>query len=140
MTIPAIKGVEVGLGFAAAASSGSQVHDEIYLDKQGAFRRATNRAGGIEGGISTGETIVLRAAMKPIATLRSPLGSVDLSSGESVSARFERSDVCAVPAASIVGEAVVALALANSLLERVGGTTVDEVVARAKYLWERNRR
>ena len=140
MTIPAIKGVEVGLGFAAAASQGSQVHDEIFLDEQGAFRRATNRAGGIEGGISTGETVVLRAAMKPIATLRSPLGSVDLSSGERVSARFERSDVCAVPAASIVGEAVVALALADALLGRVGGTTVAEVVSRAKDLWERNRR
>jgi chorismate synthase len=140
MTIPAIKGVEVGLGFTAAAEPGSQVHDEIVLDETGSFRRFTNRAGGIEGGISTGEIILVRAAMKPIATLRSGLATVDVSSGERVTARFERSDVCAVPAAAVVAEAVIALALADALLARVGGTTVAEVVSGAAGLRRRNRR
>lgn len=140
MTIPAIKGVEVGMGFAAAAERGSLVHDEIVLDEEGSFRRSTNRAGGIEGGISTGEVILVRAAMKPIATLRSGLATVDVSSGERVTARFERSDVCAVPAAAVVAEAVMALALADALLARVGGTTVAEVAAAAAGLRRRNRR
>ncbi|MGO8684238.1 MAG: chorismate synthase [Thermoleophilia bacterium] len=140
LTIPAIKGVEIGLGFAAAAKRGSLVHDEISLDEQGSFHRSTNRAGGIEGGISTGETILLRAAMKPIATLRSGLATVDMSSGERVTARFERSDVCAVPAAAVVAEAVIALALADALLARLGGTTVTEVVAGTAGLRRRNRR
>jgi len=126
MSVPAMKGVEVGLGFACAALPGSAVHDEILIDEHDDYRRATNRAGGIEGGISTGEPIVLRIAMKPIATLLEPLASVDLDSGLPTAAHVERSDVCAVPAAAVVGEAVVALALADAALERFGGQTVRE--------------
>ena len=144
-TVPAIKGLEFGLGFAAAALRGSQVHDEIVrtapappgadaadpgvAPAAGPYQRRGNNAGGIEGGISTGAPIVLRAAMKPISTLRTPLHSVDMRSGEAVESRFERSDTCAVPAAGIVLEAVVALALAGALLERFGGATVDDVRA-----------
>jgi chorismate synthase len=132
MSIPAIKGVEVGLGFGAAALPGSRVHDAILPRAAGetAFggvRRPTNRAGGLEGGISNGMPVVVRAAMKPIATLRRPLPSVDLVSKARVDAAYERSDVCAVPAAAIIAEAMVRLVLADALLERVGGTTWDEV-------------
>ena len=127
-TVPAIKGVEFGLGFAAAGRRGSQVHDAIGWGEDG-YRRDSNNAGGIEGGISTGAPIVLRAAMKPISTLRSPLQSVDMRSHEAVESRFERSDTCAVPAAGIVLEAVVALTLAQAALERFGGATVDDVRA-----------
>jgi chorismate synthase len=127
-TVPAIKGLEFGLGFRAAALRGSQVHDEIVRAPAAVpYARLGNNAGGIEGGISTGAPIVLRAAMKPISTLRTPLRSVDMQSGEAVESRFERSDTCAVPAAGIVLEAVVALALAGALLERFGGATVDDV-------------
>jgi len=126
MSVPAMRGVEVGLGFACAALPGSEVHDEILIDEHDDYRRATNRAGGIEGGISTGEPIVLRVAMKPIATLLEPLASVDLDTGLPTAAHVERSDVCAVPAAAVVGEAVVALALAEAALERFGGQTVSE--------------
>ncbi len=129
LTVPAIKGVEFGLGFAAAALPGSQVHDAIEYrgeEEGGGYARAGNNAGGIEGGISTGAPIVLRAAMKPISTLRSPLPSVDMRTHEVVESRFERSDICAVPAAGIVLEAVVALALAAAALERFGGATVGD--------------
>ena len=137
-TVPAIKGVEFGLGFAAAGLRGSQVHDAIAWDKDG-YRRDGNNAGGIEGGISTGAPIVLRAAMKPISTLRSPLRSVDMRSHEAVESRFERSDTCAVPAAGIVLEAVVALTLAQAALERFGGATVDDVRAAVDAFWARLR-
>jgi chorismate synthase len=140
MSVPAVKGVEIGLGFGAAELPGSTVHDEIMLDADRNYARRTNRAGGIEGGISTGEALVVRAAMKPIATLRRPLSSLDLATGEVVDARFERSDVCAVPAAAVVGEAVVALALAGALVERVGAATVAELVAAVAALRARNRR
>jgi chorismate synthase len=139
LSIPAMKGVEIGDGFAAAAERGSQVHDEIVLD-DGVFGRRTNRAGGIEGGISTGEPIVVRVAMKPIATLLEPLQSVDLDSGEATASRFERSDVCAVPAASVVGEAVVALTLASAALERFGGAAVSEFASAVGAFRERIRR
>lgn len=128
MSVPAMRGVEVGLGFASAALPGSQVHDEIYVDDRGDYRRSSNRAGGIEGGISTGEAIVVRVAMKPIATLLEPLVSVDLDTGLPTEAHVERSDICAVPAAAVVGEAVVALALADAALDRFGGQTVSEFV------------
>lgn len=129
MSIQAIKGVELGLGFAAAANPGSQVHDEILYD--GAVRRPTNGAGGLEGGMTTGQPIVVRAAMKPIATLRKPLRSVDIRSGLPVEAHFERSDVCAVPAAAVVGEAMVAIALVQAFLEKF---TADNLVdIRAAY-------
>jgi len=127
--IPAIKGVEIGLGFGAARLPGSQVHDEIVWSPDAGYGRASNHAGGIEGGISTGLPIVLRAAMKPIATLMSPLRSVRLGSHETVEAHVERSDVCAVPAAAVVGEAVTALCLAAASLERFGGETADEYAA-----------
>jgi chorismate synthase len=129
-TVPAIKGVEFGLGFAAAERRGSEVHDEILApDDDAPYTRRGNNAGGIEGGISTGAPIVLRAAMKPISTLRTPLRSVDMRTHEAVESRFERSDTCAVPAAGIVLEAVVALALAGAALDRFGGTTVDDLRA-----------
>jgi chorismate synthase len=139
MSIPAIKGVEVGLGFGAAALPGSAVHDEIVWTADAGYRRATDRAGGIEGGMSTGETIVLRAAMKPIATLRTPLRSVELGTHRPVDARFERSDTCAVPAAAVAGEAVVALCLADALLGRFPAATVHGLRAAVQAAGERDR-
>ncbi|MFA4964193.1 MAG: chorismate synthase [Thermoleophilia bacterium] len=140
LSVPAIRGVEFGLGFAAAALPGSRVHDPLGHDEAGGYSRASNNAGGLEGGISTGATIVLRAAMKPIATLRSPLASVELGTHRAVDSRFERSDVCAVPAAGVVLEAVVALALADAALERFGGVTVAELAAAARAHRESCRR
>ncbi len=133
MSIPAIKGVEVGLGFEAARLPGSSVHDELYPSPLGPVRN-TNRAGGVEGGISNGEELVARCAMKPIPTLMKPLSSVDLSTGEAVSAAKERSDVCAVPAASVVAEAMLALVLADALLEKTGGDSVEEILPRVEEL------
>lgn len=125
MGIPAIKGVEIGLGFAAAALPGSKVHDEIVYD--GEIRRRTNNAGGLEGGVTTGEALVVRAAMKPLATLRVPLDSVDISTMEPRKAHHERSDVCAVPACGVVAEAAVALELCSAFLETFGGDTLLRV-------------
>lgn len=134
MSIQAIKGVEIGVGFDAARNSGSRVHDEIFYESsrilQGeatGFYRKTNNAGGIEGGISNGEEIVIRAAMKPIPTLYKPLRSVDIETKEPFEATVERSDVCAVPAASVVAEAVVAIEIANAFLEKFGGDSVAEI-------------
>lgn len=135
MGIQAMKGVEIGLGFESARNPGSKVMDEIYYSaakaKQqqtaGGFYRKTNNAGGIEGGISTGMPIVVRTAMKPIPTQKRPLKSVDIKSKKSFNAAYERSDVCAVPAASVVGEAVVALVIADSLLEKFGGDSMEEI-------------
>jgi chorismate synthase len=127
--VPAIVGVEFGLGFPAAGLPGSRVHDALAHDRERGYLRTSNRSGGIEGGISNGETIVVRAAMKPISTLREPLDSVEMGSHQPVKSRFERSDVCAVPAVGIVLEAVVALALADAALERFGGATVDDLAA-----------
>ncbi|MBC7292736.1 MAG: chorismate synthase [Thermoleophilia bacterium] len=127
--IPAIKGVEIGDGFALAGEPGSAVHDAIYLRAEGDSRwlvRPSNHAGGIEGGTSNGMPIILRAAMKPIPTLRRPLPSVDLRTGEAVEAHVERSDVCAVSAARVVGEAMVALVLATAYLEKFAGDNVAE--------------
>jgi chorismate synthase len=128
MSVPAMKGVEVGLGFAAARLPGSRVHDPLAWDADRGYYRLSNHAGGVEGGISTGEAIVLRVAMKPISTLRSPLGTVELDTHKPLESRYERADVCAVPAAGIVLEAVVALALADALLGRFGGVTVGDLV------------
>jgi len=131
MSIQAIKGVEIGCGFAAAATPGSRVHDEIFYAGGSSVRtgyyRATNNAGGIEGGISNGEDIVVRAAMKPIPTLYKPLRTVDLDSRSAVEATVERSDVCAVPAAAVVAEAVVAIELAAAFLEKFGGDSMVEI-------------
>ncbi len=139
MSVPAMKGVEVGLGFAAAELPGSQVQDPLGHTTDEGYVRASNHAGGVEGGISTGEPIVVRAAMKPISTLASPLASVTLGTHEPVASRYERADVCAVPAAGIVLEAVVALALADAVLDRFGGATVADVVGAVEAYRTRTR-
>ncbi len=127
MSIQAVKGVEVGSGIENAATFGSRVHDEIGYDRaQSRFTRRTNRAGGLEGGITNGEDIVVRGYLKPISTLRQPLESVDFESKEPVKAAYERSDVCVVPAAGVIGEAMVALVLARSFLEKFGGDSLAE--------------
>ena len=125
MGIQAIKGVEVGDGFALAAATGSRAHDEIVA-ADGSFRRTTGRSGGTEGGMSTGETLRVRAAMKPIATVPRALRTVDVATGEAAVAHHQRSDVCAVPAAGVVAEAMVALVLADVVLEKFGGDSVAE--------------
>jgi chorismate synthase len=127
MSIQAVKAVEIGAGIEAAASPGSRVHDAIGYDRQGSqFTRKTNRAGGLEGGISNGEDIVVRGYVKPISTLRRPLESVDLATKQTAKAAYERSDVCVLPAAGVVGEAMVALTLARSFLEKFGGDSMLE--------------
>lgn len=136
MSIPAFKGVEIGLGFEAARRRGSRVHDEILPAESAGLQRASNHAGGLEGGTTNGQPIVVRGAMKPISTLRRPLRSVDLTTGAPAAAGYERSDVCAVAAASVIAEAMVALILADALLARVGGETLSEVEDRAAALAE----
>ena len=128
MGIQAIKGVEIGLGFGVVPRRGSQVHDEVDAAQPGWARR-TNRAGGIEGGMSNGERVVVRAAVKPVATLRKPLDSVDLATGQSGRAHIERSDVAILPRAAIVGEAMVALVLADALMTTFGGDTIGDLHA-----------
>ncbi len=123
MSIPAVKGVELGLGFEAARRKGSEVHDEILPG----FARATNRAGGTEGGMSTGEVLVARVAMKPISTLMSPLKTVDLKTGAPAQAQSERSDVTAVPAMGVIAEGMLALVLAQAMLEKFGGDALSEM-------------
>lgn len=130
MSVQTVKGVEIGLGFEAARRFGSQVHDAVVKAEDGRVTRASNNAGGIEGGISNGLPIVARAACKPISTLRKPLGTVDLKSGEPADAAYERSDVCVVPAASVIGEAVVAFEIAAAFLDKFGADTFDEVRTR----------
>ncbi|NTU92753.1 MAG: chorismate synthase [Chlorobiaceae bacterium] len=130
MSIQAIKGVEVGTAFDNARRPGSQVHDELFAGGDRGLRRETNRSGGIEGSMSNGQPIHLRAAMKPISSLVSPLRSFDLASLEQVQSRFERSDACAVPAAGVVAEAVVAPVIANALLEKIGGDHMAEISRR----------
>jgi len=147
MSIQAIKGVEIGLGFEYAERSGSQVHDEIYYESpdkefgdargisvttkgskpRAGFYRETNNAGGFEGGITNGEPIVARAVMKPIPTLPTPLRSVDIDTKESLKAGVERSDTCAVAAAGVIGEAVVAMEVADAFLEKFGGDSIEEI-------------
>lgn len=129
MSIPAVKGVEIGEGFSSAAAPGSEVHDEIAYAPGEGFRRSTNRAGGVEGGMSNGETIVVRGAMKPIPTLMTPLRSVDIDTLSPVDACKERSDVCAVPAAGVVAEAEVALVLASAYQRKFGHDSVAEIQA-----------
>lgn len=129
MSIPAVKGVEIGPAFENATRRGTTVHDPLLVDSNGTPTRGSNRAGGIEGGMSNGEPIVVRAAMKPIPTTISPQRSVDLCSGERAETEYQRSDVCAVPAASIVGEAMVAWTLAVSLREKLGGDSLEEMVS-----------
>jgi chorismate synthase len=126
MGIQAIKGVEVGDGFETAKRRGSVAHDEIERDASGRVKRLTDRAGGIEGGMSNGEVLRVRAAMKPISTVPRALATIDVSTGEAAKAHHQRSDVCAVPAAGVVAEAMVALVIANSVLEKFGGDSVAE--------------
>jgi chorismate synthase len=132
MSIQAIKGVEIGLGFEGARRPGSQVHDPIVPEpaaiRKGGFGRTANGAGGLEGGMTTGEPLVVRAAMKPIATLRKRLPSVDLRDGSVGDAAVERSDVCAVPAAAVIGEGMVCLAVADAVLEKFGGDSMTETM------------
>ena len=128
MSIQAMKGVEIGAGFGAARVRGSSVHDAIAYDAAARrFTRPTNRAGGLEGGITNGEPVVCRVAMKPIATLKKALESVDVRTKETYLAAFERSDVCAVAAGSVVGEAMMCIVLADALVEKFGGDSMREL-------------
>lgn len=131
LSIPAVKGVEIGLGFETARRTGAEVHDEIEAapgrTRAGHVRRASNRAGGTEGGMSTGEDLIVRVAMKPISTLMRPLGTVDVATGQAAQAVAERSDVTAVPAMGVIAEAMAAFVLADALLEKVGGDSLAEV-------------
>lgn len=131
MSVQAIKGVEVGLGFAAAAKPGSAVHDAVFL-RGGSYARDTNGAGGLEGGMTNGEDLVVRAAMKPIATLMKPLPTVDVATREPADAARERSDTTAVPAAGVILECVVGWTLADALLEKFGGDSVEELAGRVR--------
>ena len=126
MSIQAIKGVEIGLGFEGAKRFGFETHDEIFYE-DGRFVRKTNRAGGLEGGVSNGQPIVVRGAMKPISTQYAPMASVDLLTKEPFKASIERSDICSVPAAGVIGEAVVAFEIARALREKVGGDSLEEM-------------
>jgi chorismate synthase len=141
MSIQAVKGVEIGNGFTGANTPGSRVHDEIVRDRAkregGGYGRRTNRAGGLEGGITTGAALVVRGAMKPISTLMQPLQTVDLQTGEAAVAVRERSDVCALPAAGVVGEAMVALVLADAVLEAFGSGAIRDVRARLEAYLQR---
>jgi chorismate synthase len=142
MSIQAIKGVEFGLGFAAAGLPGSRVHDPIAYDRAArdsstlGFARPTNNAGGIEGGMTNGQPVVIRAAMKPISTLKKPLASINLKTRQPEDATYERSDVCAVPAASVIVEAVVATELAGAMIEKFGGDSLRQMKA-AFDAWQR---
>jgi chorismate synthase len=129
MGIQAIKGVEIGAGFALGSVPGSEAHDEIYHDPERGFFRRTNRSGGIEGGMTHGAPVVIRAVMKPISTLTRPLASVDVATKEARKAFKERSDICAVPAAAVVAEAAVAFVLAQALLEKFGGDSIAHLDA-----------
>jgi chorismate synthase len=127
VSMQAVKGVEIGFAAAGAASSGSKVQDTIHYDREGrAFKRGANRAGGLEGGITNGQDVLVRGLLKPISTLRRPLESVDLATREPALAAYERSDVAVVPAAGVIGEAMVALVLAQAFLEKFGGDSLDE--------------
>ncbi len=129
-SLPAMKAVEIGLGGESAGRWGSECHDEIYYDEAKGYYRKTNRAGGVEGGVTNGQPLVVRVAMKPLSTLMRPLDSVDMQSKKPVKAHVERSDVCAVPAASVIGEAIVALVLADAFLEKYGGDSIAEIAER----------
>jgi len=128
MGIQAVKGVEIGVGFGAVSKRGSAVHDEVEPGAP-SWERKTNRAGGTEGGMTNGAAVVARVAVKPVATLRKPLDSVDLASGEVRRAHIERSDVAIIPRAAVVGEAMLAIALADALLADMGGDTIGDVEA-----------
>jgi chorismate synthase len=138
MGIQAVKGVEIGLGFGVLARRGSAVHDEVDPQRS-SWGRRSNRAGGIEGGMSNGEPVVVRAAVKPVATLRKPLDSVDLATGRPGRAHIERSDVAILPRAAVVGEAMIALVLADALLATFGGDTMGDLLAAVRRRRRRSR-
>jgi chorismate synthase len=127
LSIQAFKGVEFGIGFEAASRRGSQVHDPIRYSEEEGFRRMSNRAGGFEGGMTTGEQIIVRGVMKPISTLYKPLQSVDIDTKEEFTAQVERSDTCAVPAAAVIMENVIAWEVANAFMEKFGGDSLEEI-------------
>ena len=139
LSLNAIKGVEVGLGFRLASLPGSAAHDELFPGERGAVVRESNRAGGLDGGITTGEPLVVRAAMKPISTLKNPLGSVNRRTGQAVKAHYERSDVCAVPSAAVIGESLLVLVVAEALLQKFGGDSMAEIRPRIED-WRRQTR
>jgi len=130
VSIQAMKGVEIGPAFENATLRGTEVHDEIMVDEEGRLSRRTNRAGGLEGGVTTGEPIVLRVAMKPISTTLSPLMSVDLATGAAAPTRYERSDFSAAPRAVVIGEAMATWVLADALMEKLGGDSLEEQAPR----------
>ena len=133
MSIPAVKAVEVGAGVEAATLKGSQMHDEIFVNKNKEIYRQTNNAGGIEGGITNGETLIIKGTMKAIPTMRKTLATVDLKDNSPTNAHFERSDICAVPACSVVAESRVAIILADELLTKIGGDSLTEMKAHYGY-------
>ncbi|HWF24013.1 MAG TPA: chorismate synthase, partial [Solirubrobacteraceae bacterium] len=126
LSIQAVKAVSIGDGFEVAGVPGSRAHDEIFWDEGNGYRRETNRAGGVEGGMSTGSTLVVRASMKPLPTLTKPLRSVDIATHEPAEALRERTDSCTVPAAGVVGEAMVAFVLADAYRSKFGGDHIDD--------------
>jgi chorismate synthase len=129
MSIPSVKALEIGSGFDAAAATGSHVHDVLRHAEDGSWFHLSNNAGGVEGGITNGEPVVVRVGVKPIPTLAHPLPSVDLASGENIDAsRYERSDVCVVPAAGVVGEAMMSIVLTEALIEKYGGDSLEEML------------
>ncbi len=140
MSIHAVKAVAIGEGFAGGETRGSAFHDEIVWDAAAGITRPTNRAGGLEGGVTNGEEIRARAVVKPIPTLLIPLRSVDLATREPQKASVERSDTCVVPAAGVVAEAMLALVLADALLEKTGGDSLDEVLAHLEATRAQQRR
>ena len=133
MSIPSVKAMEIGAGFAATRTTGSHVHDVLRHEEDGHWSHLTNNAGGIEGGITNGEPLVVRVGVKPIPTLAHPLPSVDLATGENIDqSRYERSDVCVVPAAGVVGEAMMTIVLTEALLEKFGGDSIEETLRNFK--------
>ena len=130
MSIQAVKGVEIGAGFAVGKQSGKDIHDEIFYDEEKGYYRKTNRAGGIEGGMSNGEELVLRVAMKPIPTLMKGLQTIDYATNETATAAAERSDICAIFALEIIAESAVAQVLAQVVNARLGGDTLQEQIKR----------
>jgi len=136
MSIPAVKGVEIGEGFVMARKPGSKVHDEIFYETGKGYYRKTNNSGGIEGGISNGENIITRVAMKPLSSLKKPLKSVDMITKKEVAAEVVRADICAVPSASVIGEAVVALEISRAMREKFGGDSLKEMKSNFEHYIE----